>query len=88
MWQWREDWQKLLPRLEEVLVEIARLQSIQQREELALAGIMRTVPGIPVDLTPLGKPTTADDVKRVISFQMPLFEGEKPDGVAPSSLQH
>jgi len=66
---------------------MARLQSLQRREELMLPGVMATVPGIPVDLTPAGRETTAADIGKVIAFQARLFEGEMAAGVVPSRLR-
>jgi hypothetical protein len=87
MFEWKRDWLKLLPRLEEVLVELARLNSLQWREDLMLPGVMATVPGIPLDLTASGRETTAADIQKVIAYQMRIFEGERPAGVTPSSLR-
>jgi hypothetical protein len=87
LWQWKRDWLALLPKLEDVLVEIARLQSLQMKEELTLPGIQRGVAAIPLDLRPDGRETNADDIAKVIAFQTRLFEGQPPAGVVPSSLR-
>jgi hypothetical protein len=80
MFEWKRDWLKLLPRLEADLIELARLTSLQRKKDLMLAGVMRGVPGIPLDLTANGRETTAADIAKVIAFQTRLFEGQPPAG--------
>jgi hypothetical protein len=87
LWRWRQDWLKLLPQLEDVLIELARLQSIQWKEELDLGGVQRGVAGIPLDPKADGRATTAADILKIIAFQTRLFEGQPPAGVVPSSLR-
>jgi hypothetical protein len=91
LWQWREDWLKLLRKLEEVFLELVRLQALASKEELRIPGVMPSVPGIPLGLRPDRRETTPEDIRRVIGFQAALFGDNvlamAASGVYPSSLR-